>query len=79
MASAPKGDVKKGEVNELLTLLRAANSPANTDKTGKRKRDVIKKVSAAAPFIAPAPGGWRFRCRRPHPRGSPRAPASPCR
>ncbi len=35
---------KKGEVNELLVLLRAANSPANTDKTGKRKRDVLKKV-----------------------------------
>ena len=39
---------KKGEVNELLTLLRAANSPANTDKTGKRKRDVLKKVRVSA-------------------------------
>jgi len=31
---------KKGEVNELRTLLRTVN----TDKDSKRKRDVIKKV-----------------------------------
>jgi hypothetical protein len=45
--SAPKAAVpeqKKGEVNELRTLLRAVNQ----DKTGKKKRDVIKKVSVCA-------------------------------
>ena len=33
---------KKGEVNELRTLLRTVN----TEKDSKRKRDVIKKVRA---------------------------------
>ena len=42
--SAPKAtpvEQKKGEVNELRTLLRAVNSDKNA---GKKKRDVVKKV-----------------------------------
>ena len=44
--SAPKAggapaDNKKGEVNELRTLLRQVNTDKNA---GKKKRDVVKKV-----------------------------------
>ena len=35
-------DSKKGEVNELKTLMRNIN----VEKDGKRKRDIIKKVIA---------------------------------
>ncbi len=46
MSAAPKAggggaDQKKGEVNELRTLLRQVNSDKNA---GKKKRDVVKKV-----------------------------------
>ena len=43
--SAPK-EQKKGEVNELLTLLRGVNSSKEAPSTlTKKKREVLKKVS----------------------------------
>lgn len=45
--SAPRAPEKKGEVNELLTLLRAVNSSKEAAAViTKKKRDVLKKVRA---------------------------------
>ncbi len=66
--SAPKAggggaDQKKGEVNELRTLLRQVNADKGV---GKRKRDVVKKVRARAraPRLVSPPSGMRKRAAR---------------
>ena len=46
-SSAPAPEQKKGEVNELRTLLRAVNAERNADASNTRKkREVIKKCIA---------------------------------
>lgn len=56
--SAPKDQTqKKGEVNELLTLLRGVNSSKESPAVlNKKKRETLKKVCVHPPaFPSPSP------------------------
>ena len=60
MSAPPKAAEKKGEVNELLTLLRAVNGSKEAAATvTKKKRDVLKKVGKTSKQLncTPSPDG----------------------
>ena len=73
--SAPKTAEKKGEVNELLTLLRAVNSSKEAPAAiTKKKREVLKKGRGGrAARRPPSPA----RPRPPRPRRPPPPPPPP--
>ena len=81
--AAPRPAEKKGEVNELLTLLRAVNSSKEAVAViTKRKRECLKKVRpAGGRCAAPGPCTWRAALAparlRPRPAPSPHRPPAP--